>query len=92
MAVTANERENGPPISFAKFRQGLARLVGIASRVDAGQHDTPLRGGEAISAGALLGACLGNHSRAASYLRNFYASKKAGSAHDSRVRCCSGPR
>jgi hypothetical protein len=36
VALAANESENRPPINFAKFRKGSARLLLVTSRIRAG--------------------------------------------------------
>ena len=46
MSQAPNEREDGSPIYFAKFRQRLVHLLRTAVLVDAGKHNAPARGSE----------------------------------------------
>jgi len=47
MTLPANERENWPPINFAKLRKRILCFVFIAGRVRARQNDAPSRRQEA---------------------------------------------
>ena len=49
MAAPADERKDGTPIEPAEFRQGLLRLLVVASEIGRGEDETPARRREVSS-------------------------------------------
>jgi hypothetical protein len=68
VALAADEREDWPPIDFAKLGKGGMRLLFVTVRIRARQDDAPSGRHEAVGT---LGAglrCFGFHSRGSSHL------------------------
>src|SRR6266480_7026511 len=68
--LTADESENRSPVNFAKFREGSARLLLVASRTCTGQDDAPPGRFKAVGPAFAGSKRIGVHSRSSSQLRN----------------------
>jgi len=73
VALSADERENWPPINFAKLGKRSLCFIFITGRVRAGQNNTPARRQEPAVAEAIKGG-FRFHCRRSSHLSAFDAS------------------
>jgi hypothetical protein len=74
VALAADERENWPPINFAKLGKRSLCFLFITGRVRAGQNNTPTRRQEPAVAEAINWGGFGFHRRRPSHLSAFDAS------------------
>jgi hypothetical protein len=73
VALSADERENWPPINFAKLGKRSLCFLFITGRVRAGQNNTPTRRHEPSLAEAIKGG-FRFHRRRSSHFIGYYAS------------------
>jgi hypothetical protein len=70
VALAADEREDWPPIDFAKLSKRGVRLFFVTLGIRARQDDAPSRRHEAVGAVGAGLRCFGFHSRGSSHLYN----------------------